>query len=85
MATLHKEIHIEARPEAIWEAARDVGALHRRLVPGFVADTKLEGAARIVTFEAPLPFEGVRLVKSFEISASSLAAFTLGIYESPMP
>jgi Polyketide cyclase / dehydrase and lipid transport len=50
MATLHKEIHIEARPEAIWEAARDVGALHRRLVPGFVADTKLEGAARIVTF-----------------------------------
>jgi hypothetical protein len=50
MATLHKETHIEARPEAIWEAARDVGALHSRLVPGFVADTKLEGAARIVTF-----------------------------------
>ena len=50
MATLHKEIHIEARPEAIWDAARDVGALHTRLVPGFVVDTQLEGNARIVTF-----------------------------------
>jgi carbon monoxide dehydrogenase subunit G len=50
MATLHKEIHIEARPEAIWDAARDVGALHTRLVPGFVVDTQLEGNARVVTF-----------------------------------
>ena len=33
-----------------WAAARDVGALHTRLVPGFVVDTKLEGNARIVTF-----------------------------------
>ena len=50
MATLHKEIHIEARAEVIWDAARDVGALHTRLVPGFVVDTQLEGNARIVTF-----------------------------------
>src|SRR5262245_24608564 len=50
MATLHKEIHIEARPEAIWDAARDLGALHTRLVPGFVVNTQLEGNARIVTF-----------------------------------
>jgi len=50
MATLHKEIHIEAPPEAIWEAARDVGALHTRLVPGFVVNTQLEGQARVVTF-----------------------------------
>ena len=34
----------------IWEAVRDVGAIHRRLVPGFVTDCKLEGDARIVTF-----------------------------------
>jgi hypothetical protein len=50
MATLHREIHIEARPEAIWDAARDLGALHTRLVPGFVVDTKLEGFVRTVTF-----------------------------------
>jgi carbon monoxide dehydrogenase subunit G len=50
MATLHKHIFIEARPEAVWDAVRDIGALHTRLVPGFVVDTKLEGDARIVTF-----------------------------------
>ena len=50
MATLHKEIHIEARAEDLWDAARDVGALHTRLVPGFVVDTRLEGNARIVRF-----------------------------------
>jgi polyketide cyclase/dehydrase/lipid transport protein len=50
MATLHKEIHIDARPELIWDAARDIGALHTRLVPGFVVDTKVEDHARVVTF-----------------------------------
>ena len=29
---------------------RDVGALHQRLVPGFVVDTRLETGARVVTF-----------------------------------
>lgn len=29
---------------------RDVGALHTRLVAGFVTDCRLEGEARIVTF-----------------------------------
>lgn len=39
-----------ASVETVWEAVRDVGALHTRLVPGFVVDTKLEGNARLVTF-----------------------------------
>ena len=50
MASIRKEILIEARPEDIWDAVRDIGALHTRLVPGFVADTKMDGDARIVTF-----------------------------------
>jgi hypothetical protein len=50
VASLHKEIIIEARPESVWDAVRDIGALHTRLVPGFVVDTKLEGEDRIVTF-----------------------------------
>ncbi len=38
-------------PEKAWDAARDVGALHTRLVPGFVVDCKLEGdSARVITF-----------------------------------
>jgi carbon monoxide dehydrogenase subunit G len=50
MATLHNSVVINAPPDAIWDAARDVGALHTRLVPGFVVKTELDGDARIVTF-----------------------------------
>jgi len=50
MATIRKEFLIEATPEAVWDAMRDMGALHTRLVPGFVTDCKLDGNARIVTF-----------------------------------
>jgi len=50
VASIRKEIVLAARPEDVWDAVRDVGALHTRLVPGFVVDTKLEADARIVTF-----------------------------------
>jgi carbon monoxide dehydrogenase subunit G len=50
MATLHNSVDINVPPDAIWDAARDVGALHTRLVPGFVVKTELDGDARIVTF-----------------------------------
>jgi carbon monoxide dehydrogenase subunit G len=50
MASIRKEILVDARPEHVWDVLRDVGALHTRLVPGFVVDTRLEEGARIVTF-----------------------------------
>lgn len=50
MASLHKEILINGRPDDVWAAVRDVGAVHHRLVPGVVVDARLEDGARIVTF-----------------------------------
>ncbi len=50
MASIHKDIPLPARAADVWDAVRDFGALHRRLVPGFVLDTKLDGEARIVSF-----------------------------------
>src|SRR5512134_714979 len=50
MASIHREIRIEETPENVWDALRDVGAIHRRLAPGFVTDVQLEPGARIVTF-----------------------------------
>ncbi len=50
MASVRREIVTTARAGDVGLAIRDVGALHTRLVPGFVTDTKLEDAARIVTF-----------------------------------
>jgi carbon monoxide dehydrogenase subunit G len=50
MASIRKEVFIGAGHTAVWDAVRDVGALHVRLVPGFVVDTRMDGDARIVTF-----------------------------------
>ena len=50
MASIHKEISLAARPEDVWDAVADFGAVHTRLVPGFVRDAKLDGEARTVTF-----------------------------------
>ena len=50
MAAVRKEILTKADPDLVWAAVRDIGALHTRLVPGFVVDTRLEPGARVVTF-----------------------------------
>jgi hypothetical protein len=50
MASIHKDIPIDASPDHVWAAVRDFGAVHKRLVPGFVLDARLDGDARIVTF-----------------------------------
>ena len=50
MASIRREIVIDAPPETVWAAVRDVGAVHERLARGFVTDVRLGGDARIVTF-----------------------------------
>jgi hypothetical protein len=50
MATIRSDLKTRASASDVWSAIRDIGALHTRLVPGFVTDTKLEPGARIVTF-----------------------------------
>lgn len=52
MATIRKEILINAPVDKVWDVVRDIGAIHTRFAPGFVVDTQLEegAAARIVTF-----------------------------------
>lgn len=50
VAFIQKQTLIQAPAQDVWEALRDWGALHERLVPGFVTDTRLDGADRIVTF-----------------------------------
>jgi uncharacterized protein YndB with AHSA1/START domain len=50
MASIRKELMIDAPAEHVWAAIRDVGAVHTRLAHGFVLDTRLEGDSRIVTF-----------------------------------
>ena len=50
MASIHQDILIEVPAERLWSALRDVGALHTRLVSGFVDDCRLDGEVRTLTF-----------------------------------
>jgi hypothetical protein len=50
MTSIAVEISTEASPSAVWDAIRDIGALHTRLVPGFVLATELVPGGRRVTF-----------------------------------
>lgn len=50
MATITKRVSIDVAPETVWDAVRDWGDVHRRLCPGVLVDTAIEGEARIVTF-----------------------------------
>ncbi len=50
MASIRKEILVDNAPARVWDALRDIGALHTRVCPGFVTHTVLEEGARIVTF-----------------------------------
>ena len=50
MASIRKELFLDARPEDVWEAVRDFGAPHEKLVPGVLVASRLEPGARVVTF-----------------------------------
>jgi hypothetical protein len=51
MTSIRKEITIDATPETVWAALSDFGAVHERLVPGFVTEAHLEGDdVRVLTF-----------------------------------
>jgi carbon monoxide dehydrogenase subunit G len=49
MASLHRDISIDASPDSVWNIVRDFGAV-QKLAPGFVIEARLDGDARIVTF-----------------------------------
>ena len=50
MASIRKEFSIAAGADAVWQALRAVGEVHR-FAPGFVTDCRMDGEdARIVTF-----------------------------------
>ncbi|KQY32039.1 polyketide cyclase [Nocardia sp. Root136] len=50
MASVHKEFLVDAAPDEVWDVLRDFGAVHERLAPGFVTDTRLDADTRTVTF-----------------------------------
>ncbi|HEY1721507.1 MAG TPA: SRPBCC family protein [Magnetospirillaceae bacterium] len=50
MATVRKGMVIEASPDYVWSAVRDVGAL-ARVFPGVVKEVRMEGNLRVLTYQ----------------------------------
>jgi len=50
MPSIHKEFLVNASPEFVWEAIKDVSSVHTRLAQGFVTSKVLVGDVRTVTF-----------------------------------
>jgi len=50
MATLRREIFLEAPAEKIWPAIRDFSQVHARVAPGFLTSLEMDKGDRIVTF-----------------------------------
>ena len=49
MASIHKEVLLEASAAKVWAAVRDVGNAHR-LFDSVLTDCRLDGDSRVVTF-----------------------------------
>ena len=50
MASIRKELIVDAPADHVWAALRDIGQVHTRLAREFVIDTRLDGDSRLVTF-----------------------------------
>ena len=50
MASIQKELIVDAPADHVWAALRDIGQVHTRLAREFVIDTRLDGDSRLVTF-----------------------------------
>src|SRR4029079_17871587 len=50
MASIIRQFTLDAPAGTVWDAVADFGALHTRLVPGFVTATAVDGDVRTVTF-----------------------------------
>jgi hypothetical protein len=50
MATLQRELVLDAPADRVWAAIADFGALHTRVAPGFVLTCVVDDDVRAVTF-----------------------------------
>ncbi|WP_218026715.1 SRPBCC family protein [Nocardia inohanensis] len=49
IATVTASAVIAATPDQVWNALRDTGNVHHRLLPGYVTDTRVDGDTRYLS------------------------------------
>jgi carbon monoxide dehydrogenase subunit G len=50
MATLRKQIALDAGAANVWSAVRDFGQVHTRVAPGFLTRLEMDKGDRVLTF-----------------------------------
>ncbi|HYD06663.1 MAG TPA: SRPBCC family protein [Reyranella sp.] len=50
MATLRRQIALNANAGSVWSAIRDFGAVHTRVAPGFLTKLEMDKGDRVLTF-----------------------------------
>ncbi len=50
MATLRREVSLDAPATKVWPAIRDFGQVHTRVAPGFLTSLEMDKGDRIFTF-----------------------------------
>jgi len=50
MATLRKQIALDAGAANVWSAVRDFGQVHTRVAPGFLTKLEMDKGDRVITF-----------------------------------
>lgn len=49
MASVYKDINLAVSSNTAWDVIRDIGNVHKRLVPGYAQKVAIDGSARILT------------------------------------
>lgn len=80
MATIIEQVDIAADPAIVWDALRDFGALHERLVPGFVVRLEVDGDTRRIEF-----FNGVVATEALVGLDDDAMRLAYRLIETPLP
>ena len=48
MASVYKEFDLKVPSSVAWDAIRDIGNVHKRLVPGYAQEIAIDGSTRIL-------------------------------------
>lgn len=79
MGSVIKDIKVGASVADVWDALRDFGAVHLRVLPGFVVECELEENERVVTFSS-----GVVLRERLITLDDAHRRFVYAVVESPL-
>lgn len=80
MASVIREININAEAARCWDSVRDFGALHERLAPGFIIDVKMTG-----TREREVTFFGGAVAREYLVGIDDeWMRLAYSVVESPM-